>query len=268
MAALMKHWREASTLILISSCHPSKIVSPVFVNGSNSQRRSLLKGTDYEMLLLKRSPKSKFMPNMYVFPGGVAADVDFSSEWIGVFDFLGRDQRQNIFDFLQRGGEGTPMFSRIREPKFSNIPSEVAFRICAIRETFEESGVLLVRDASKNLDNWWPNLWEKPSEAGFIKDQSVINEWRSKVDKDPEEFLRMCQKLKLVPDVWSLYEWSNWLTPTFEGRRFDTAFFICCVQGKPHAVEDEGETVHSQVFRLETRSASVSCVCCTSTQFL
>ncbi|XP_076471974.1 acyl-coenzyme A diphosphatase NUDT19-like isoform X2 [Babylonia areolata] len=56
----------------------------------------------------------------------------------------------------------------------------------------------------------------------------------------------MCQKLEVVPDVWSLHEWSNWLTPCGLKQRFDTAFFICCLQDKPNVAEDEWETVHSQ----------------------
>jgi nucleoside diphosphate-linked moiety X motif protein 19 len=45
------------------------------------------------------------------------------------------------------------MFSRKRDEQFSKIPSEVAFRICAIRETFEECGILLTRPANDNTRN-------------------------------------------------------------------------------------------------------------------
>ena len=36
------------------------------------------------MLLVKRSSKSKFMPNAYVFPGGVVAEADTSGGWLEV----------------------------------------------------------------------------------------------------------------------------------------------------------------------------------------
>lgn len=243
-AAVLKHWREASTLILLTACRPGNNVKPNFVSAVETTARAP-KGSSYEVLLLKRSSRSKFMPNLYVFPGGVASDVDFSSDWIAVFDLLGKDQRQQIFDFVQRGGQGPSMFSRPREKQFSQIPSEIAFRISAIRETFEESGVLLVRNANKE-GGFWPRLWDGPSFAEYCQEETVINEWRERVDKDPADFLRMCRELQLVPDVWSLYEWSNWLTPLGSKHRFDTAFFICCVDGKPHVAEDEGEMVHSQ----------------------
>ena len=199
-----------------------------------------------QVLLLKRSAKSKFMPNLYVFPGGVASDADFSAEWLQVFDLLGAEQRQNPFDFVQRGGQGAPMFSRLRDKSFSQIPSEIAFRICAIRETFEESGVLLTKKISDS-PSFVPSLWDGPSFGSFCEEEAVIQEWRQWVNDDPVQFLRMCQDLQMVPDVWSLYEWSNWLTPRESSRRFDTAFYLCCVDSKPHVCEDKGETVHSQV---------------------
>lgn len=245
MAAVLKHWREASTLLLVTARKTCSNVKPVFVSAT-AESADAGKGSNLEVLLLKRSSKSKFMPNLYVFPGGVASDVDFSADWLQVFDLLGKDQRQNLFDFVQRGGQGAPMFSRLRDKRFSQIPSEIAFRICAIRETFEESGVLIVRKVDAG-SKFRPALWDGASWASFCEDEAVISEWRQRVDRDPAEFLRMCQELQMVPDVWSLYEWSNWLTPLGSTRRFDTAFFICCVDGKPHVAEDEGETVHSQV---------------------
>ena len=38
--------------------------------------------------------------------------------------------------------------------------------------------------------------------------------WRRLVRKNPENFKRMCEDIGMAPDIWSLYEWSNWLTPT------------------------------------------------------
>ena len=48
-----------------------------------------------------------------------------------------------------------------------------------------------------------------------------------------------------IPDIHSLYEWSNWLTPTIGGRRYDTMFYMCFLEGIPHHKEDEQEMVSS-----------------------
>ena len=61
-----KVWRDSSSLILVF-------------------RNSLISGApkifDYTLLMLKRSSKSKFMPNAYVFPGGVTDKNDFNLKW-------------------------------------------------------------------------------------------------------------------------------------------------------------------------------------------
>ena len=51
----------------------------------------------------------------------------------------------------------------------------------------------------------------------------------------------MYRELQAVPDVWSLYEWNNWFTPPGFGKRFDTAFFLCCMEHMEHVSEDAKE---------------------------
>ncbi|XP_060066172.1 acyl-coenzyme A diphosphatase NUDT19-like [Ylistrum balloti] len=243
MAAILKHWREAATLILVAK--RAQTITGI----GNRIEKSTTKTYDYDILMLKRSSKSKFMPKLYVFPGGVAQDVDFSKEWIDVFRGC---QIDSLFEFLKRGGTGPYMFSRRRNAEFEHIPSELAFRICAIRETFEESGVLLVRN---NVDLTKSNSLETGPIYGNISSlsESVIQSWRKRVNKDATEFLIMCQELQVVPDVWSLNEWSNWLTPVImrsdEGRakrRFDTSFYLCVMDHMPPAIQDDTETVHAE----------------------
>ena len=47
---------------------------------------------DYQTLMLKRSSRSKFMPNAFVFPGGVLSETDTSEEWVGLVRLLGYTQ--------------------------------------------------------------------------------------------------------------------------------------------------------------------------------
>lgn len=237
MATILKHWREAATLIIAAK---SKTASTKY---------------GYDILMLKRSGKSKFMPSLSVFPGGVAEDSDFSPEWLDVFSTLGMDVVSKTFAYFSKPGPGPPMFSRKRDEKYSKIPSEVAFRICAIRETFEECGVLISRSVNDNVINCLSGSKKSSSfgKAGnlFIGDAET---WREKVDKDASQFINMCKTFNIVPDIWSLTEWSNWLTPlnvarqalnSDEGsrRRYDTAFFLCLLDHVPDALHDDKETV-------------------------
>ena len=267
--------------------------------------------TTLQVLIQRRSMKSSFMPNKYVFPGGMADNADFSPHWLPLFDATTASSpfakttagvtptfsrkrpaefsslpseidsrisairetfekagveadfspqprfdatRSSLptcspFDFAKTTAGVTPMFSRKRPAEFSALPSEIAFRISAIRETFEEAGVLLACPAEEKELAFNSSL---ASPYYFGENHiSLVEEWREKVMSDPGQFLVLCKTLSLVPDVWSLYNWSNWLTPirleSEKGKRFDTAFFICCVGECPHVAEDAQEMVHSEV---------------------
>ncbi|ESO90863.1 hypothetical protein LOTGIDRAFT_191687, partial [Lottia gigantea] len=262
MAAVLKHWREAATLLLVTRKQSGKNVKFQPLNSTNTTQKINtnktalvgLMGDNLDVLLLKRSSKSRFMPSVYVFPGGVASDADFSADWRSYFLRVNSDLALNTFKYVQKGGVDCPMFNRERDPQFCYIPSELAFRICAIRETFEESGVLLARKIADLKDITADFMAKSPILGTPIhNEKDILEYWRKEVYADPSKFLAMCKELKIIPDVWCLYEWSNWLTPTGldsfskkSGRRFDTAFFMACVPEKPEAMHDEGETVHLQ----------------------
>ena len=70
-----KLWRDAATVILTARKSVNSKVAPC-----NTFRQF-----DYQVLMVKRSSKSKFMPNALVFPGGVLADTDTSTRWLEFF---------------------------------------------------------------------------------------------------------------------------------------------------------------------------------------
>ncbi|KAK0042593.1 nucleoside diphosphate-linked moiety X motif 19 mitochondrial [Biomphalaria pfeifferi] len=268
MAAVLKHWREAASLILVTS-NSARVGTQMtqlnltaaydsaakrFNNGSSKNDEINIQsdaGENFEVLMLKRSSKSKFMPNVYIFPGGVAVDSDFSSKWLSVFNKMGSDICKKMFEAMSsKSCQAAPMFTRQRDSAFTSIPSEVAFRICAIRETFEESGVLLVQPA-KQLSYRPDSIYKSNGSlsTGLIHENvTLLSDWRDRVNRDPNEFLLMCQELDLIPEVWSLFEWSNFLTPPrdmMSSYRFDTIFYVCCMDHKPRASHDFGETVNT-----------------------
>ena len=56
-----------------------------------------------------------------------------------------------------------------------------------------------------------------------------------------------CRELQCVPDIWSLVEWSDWLTPRNMHRRYDTVFYLCFLETRPHIAEDGKEVVDAKV---------------------
>jgi len=275
--ALTRDWRDASTLMLVAKTAPAsspctcghdlsahsfytifpdqrtKIYNKVdaksaILNSDNLRPDSM----DFKTLMLTRSSKSKFMPNALVFPGGVVDEADCSLEWFRVLDQcmgsfrnhppsskIPLERRPPIFSM--------PMFTHEEDAHFRAIATDYALRICALRETFEEIGILLVTDGDRS------NHKLSPEE---------LSTWRQLVRKNPENFRRMCEEIKMAPNIWSLYEWSNWLTPVKLNvqrpldrdtkptrRRFDTMFYVAMIDEVPPPTaysEDEAEIVKGQ----------------------
>ncbi|CAB1338757.1 unnamed protein product [Coregonus sp. 'balchen'] len=242
MNTALRHWKEAATVILAAGV---SVKAPLRSVGHSSLPDKL--AFDYNVLLLKRSGTSGFMPNAYVFPGGLVDSSDFSSEWLDLFKSFRRSPNFGLGFVKQPPETRPPIFATDRKKLGSPIPGDVAFRICAVRETFEESGVLLVvpkEEESTLLNGSRPEL----TRITDVCDESELAKWRVLVNENPSNFIRMCRELECLPNIWALHEWGNWLTPTGvygKQRRYDTAFYICCLQETPpHTLQDEKEIVH------------------------
>jgi 8-oxo-dGTP pyrophosphatase MutT (NUDIX family) len=141
-----------------------------------------------EVFLLRRVTAMAFAGGMTVFPGGGVdqRDADASVAWTGP----------------------SPDWWAER---FGCDPGLAVALVCAaVRETFEESGVLLAG----------------PDPATVVADTSAFAEARQGLvnrDLSLAEFLT-ANGLVLRADL--LRPWSNWLTPEEEPRRYDTRFFL------------------------------------------
>ncbi|XP_046832947.1 acyl-coenzyme A diphosphatase NUDT19 [Vespa crabro] len=209
----MKAWKESASLILTARQRQKY----------NRALPSLVFQYNYKLLCLKRHRNSSFYPGSYVFPGGVTHPADADLKWHKLFRNFGFDT--NSFNSLF---PNTNLRPQIFQSKSNELPKEISLRITAIRETFEECGILLCKQVKRDgiLSNWAHTL--------PISKEDVQN-WQSKVHDDATEFYTMCEKLKCYPDLWSLHEWSNWLTPTyFTTKRYDTIFYIACMPLMPY----------------------------------
>ena len=109
----------------------------------------------------------------------------------------------------------------------------IAFRVGAIRETFEECGILLAR---------------KPAHRAVIgaADLKGIEErWRAKLANDEASIVDLveAEDLELATDLMTPY--AHWITPTFAPRRFDTWFFLAEAPEDQIALHDGSESVES-----------------------
>lgn len=220
----MKPWREAASIILCARNRKkmNKKISPTIFQ------------YDYKLLSLKRHKDSSFMPEHYVFPGGVIEQSDADLKWNNLYLKFGFDN--NSFKSLLPNTNTRPhVFNKLRNNELSR---EISLRITAIRETFEECGILICKKLNNN--NIHSSLWADNKNFDYQND--VMINWQKRVHNDSNEFYRMCDKFQCYPDIWSLHEWSNWLTPTiFRNKRFDTAFFMTFMESQPDAHFDSTE---------------------------
>jgi 8-oxo-dGTP pyrophosphatase MutT (NUDIX family) len=103
---------------------------------------------------------------------------------------------------------------------------------CAIREGFEESGILLAR---------------KPGSSGYIDAaaSSALSPWRPKLNNSEVglvEFLTR-ENLRLACDA--LVPFAHWVTPVFMPKRFDTHFYLAPTPEGQLGRHDGSESVDS-----------------------
>jgi len=228
-----KMWRDAATLILTAKSPVGKNL-PQF-SGDLSAPAVCSNHFDYKVLMLKRSSKSKFMPNAYVFPGGVISHADFAKGWTDLF----RDFGYNDDDLEQLVLKDVDRPMLMKADLDESISRDIALRLATIRETFEESGVLLLKSDSSNQ-----------SEAFSFDSSSKLSSWRKQVHSNPDQLLSLYREVGAIPDLWAVNEWSDWLTPTDlheQGkRRFDTIFYTACLDSIPTTLLDQAEVTAVQ----------------------
>jgi 8-oxo-dGTP pyrophosphatase MutT (NUDIX family) len=150
-------------------------------------------GAGVEVLMLRRVAAMKFAPGAYVFPGGSVDPADYEAPvgWHG----------PDPAEFGARLGASAEMARAL---------------VCAaVRETFEEAGVLLAGapDGGPVADPSGPS-WEA-DRAALVAGDVTLAELMSR------------RGLVLRADL--LVPWARWITPEGEPRRFDARFFAAAL---------------------------------------
>lgn len=153
-----------------------------------------------EVYLLRRQTSMAFAGGMCVFPGGGVDPRDFDPA---------PDQGPGLVD---RGLWAGPSPAEWAIRLGCDEPKARALVCAAVRETFEESGVLLAGPGPHEVvADTTGDDWEADRVALESREVSLT------------EFLEN-RSLVLRTDL--LGAWSGWLTPVFEPRRYRTWFFV------------------------------------------
>ncbi|MDD3445829.1 MAG: NUDIX domain-containing protein [Zavarzinia sp.] len=107
------------------------------------------------------------------------------------------------------------------------------FAIAALRESFEECGVLLARAAGGD------------ALVDAARLAALEAKWRQPMARGEIGILDMIAAEDLTLALDRLTHYSHWVTPTFMPKRFDTHFFLATAPADQLALHDGGETVDS-----------------------
>lgn len=109
----------------------------------------------------------------------------------------------------------------------------LAFRIAAIRETFEECGVLLAR----------PRGSDQLIDAATLK--RLEDQHRAALNAGSIGFDAVLGSESLLPAPDLLVHFAHWITPAHQPKRYDTHFFLADAPAAHLAVHDGWEAVES-----------------------
>ena len=182
---------------------------------SGGPGQSTIAPSTIEVFMLRRNLRSAFVAGAYVFPGG-AVDPD--------------DRGAPLLGLVEGVDAGTA------DALLGVTSGALGFWVAAIRESFEEAGVLLARNAA----------------SGTTVDPGLVAELapaRPAVAAGERSFADLVRPHGLALDAGALRVFAHWITPEPAPRRYDTWFFIAPAP-PGHAYEhDFDETVASEWVR-------------------
>jgi 8-oxo-dGTP pyrophosphatase MutT (NUDIX family) len=157
-----------------------------------------------EVLMVRRAEASSFAAGALVFPGGAVHDEDA---------LAAMRARCRGLDALE--------------------PVLAAGAVAAVRESFEECGVLLARrrDAARPV--------------GGADHRALVERYQAAVAAHAAAWLDMLRAEDLTLECDALVPFAHWITPDGRPKRFDTRFFVAPAPPDQHAAHDRHEAVEA-----------------------
>ncbi|MEM7275219.1 MAG: NUDIX hydrolase [Actinomycetota bacterium] len=166
---------------------------------------------DLHVLLVHRTARVVFAPDMWVFPGGRVDPDDHAADLERLCTGLTDAEASAILE-VERGG--------------------LAWWLAAARETLEESGLLLAATA-----------------GGSAPSPATIADLRARVLDDERAFADELVARDITIDVTPIEEVARFITPVGPPRRFDARFFVARTPPDQEPSHDAGEIVNHSWFR-------------------
>jgi 8-oxo-dGTP pyrophosphatase MutT (NUDIX family) len=149
---------------------------------------------EFEVFMAKRHEKARFMSEHHVFPGGSIDEQDSTKKSITKLVGMNKTIINNLKDIC-------------------DDPSNLW--IAAIRELFEEAGILI---ATKKSENSLGKIETKPKK---------LKKYQKKLQKNQITMTDVLTKEDLYYSAKNLTYFGRFITPEISPIRFDTQFFLC-----------------------------------------
>ena len=168
-----------------------------------------------EVFMVRRHLDADFVGGAYVFPGG-AVDPEDAADLADLVAGIDDAEASEVL----------------------GVDGGLRFYIAAVREVFEESGVLLAYDRQGR----WIEAWDPADIARFAEHRSALN-------RGAVTMAEVCREEGLRIAADRLVYFSHWITPVGAPRRFDTRFFLAAMPSLQDPLHDDTETVDSMWIR-------------------
>ena len=147
-----------------------------------------------EVFMMRRSQNAAFRGGAHVFPGGAVDTSDSAEQWAGLCAGIDMAAANRILGVEQDG---------------------LAYWIAAIRECFEEAGILLTNDKGGDL-----------IAIDDAKSVAEFSDLRQQMADGKLSLRDLCELRHLTIAADRMAYFSHWITPPHNVRRFDTRFFV------------------------------------------
>ncbi len=175
---MKKNPADASTVVLLRTCPDTST-------------------RDIEVLMVRRNQRCSFVPGFYVFPGGVVDHEDFEN---GIERFIRGVDRVSASHLLN---------------DIKSADKSLATWVAAIRETFEEVGILFAQKKDST-----------PVTIRTGEERRRFCNHRQSLIENKMFFSQVLEAEELFLSLNQLHYFSHWITPEFLPLRYDVRFFV------------------------------------------
>jgi 8-oxo-dGTP pyrophosphatase MutT (NUDIX family) len=172
-------------------------------------------GGGLEVFLTRRPDRMDVLGGAYVFPGGTLTGDDLSERSLKRCVGLSRQQAQQLLGAHLKPGLA------------------LGYWVAAIRELFEEVGVLLAATESG-----------EPLAMRDRRRKDALIQMRAELIEGRLAFHEILESEELYCDVKRLAYFSHWQTPAEFSARFDTRFFVAAFPPDQVPLETSEEVAH------------------------